>query len=757
MRVRDGDGRAPPSPRPPRSSASSSSGMQSHRTLPSRRRGPAAPAGRWRTAGRCRCRSARALLADRLRWSAAQLVERRPLLAVPADVLPLVLADAGSARGRRWRRRAGPRTSCRWGGRRSWVQSARKTREAVAMDDFDALVREYLDAYFTEAPEQATMHGYDGFDDRLPELSAAAIERRAADDERWDERFASFADDRLDTDDRIDRDLVRSTLAGRRILRDWQDWRRLPDTYVQPGLTGAVRPVPPPAPSRGRAGRPAPSPGWRPPRRCSTPAGPTSTPSWPARRSSPGAINQCRAGGDLRPRPRSPARSKTTPVGPGSPTPARGRRGLRVVRRLPRRARGSGPAGRGSSASRAYTALLRDKELLGSTRRRYGSGAGGLRRAGGGDADAGPRRVGHRRLPRGPPRPGRRPAGYPGGDARRLRGGDRVAPAVSSSSTSWSRCPRANVRRGAVAAVPTAGAGGGVVPAPARVPAIAGRPVQRAIPARRHVARGGRPAAGHNCYAEMPTISVHEAYPGHHWHIARMQAARRRTAPAVLLSTSYFSEGWALYAELMMREQGFFSDPPHELAHLDARLFRAARIVVDTSLHCGDMTFDEAVAFMHDQGRADRAGGPGRGHPLLRLADSGVGLPHRLASRSSGCATGGSPRSGATCGRSTTRSAARARCRSPSPSGRCSATGDRSAHAAERSRRTGSERRERREERPQRFLGVDQPDPVGVGVEPGADRPGPRRRRRPARLRQLRRRGAVGRRRRASATPSPTP
>jgi uncharacterized protein (DUF885 family) len=50
----------------------------------------------------------------------------------------------------------------------------------------------------------------------------------------------------------------------------------------------------------------------------------------------------------------------------------------------------------------------------------------------------------------------------------------------------------------------------------------------------------------------------------------------------------------------MMRERGFFTDPAHELAHLDARLFRAVRIVVDTGLHCGDMGFDEAVTMMRD-------------------------------------------------------------------------------------------------------------------------------------------------------------
>ena len=65
-----------------------------------------------------------------------------------------------------------------------------------------------------------------------------------------------------------------------------------------------------------------------------------------------------------------------------------------------------------------------------------------------------------------------------------------------------------------------------------------------------------------------------------------------------MLGTSYFTEGWGLYAERVMREAGFYADPGHDLCHLDARIFRAARIVVDTSLHIGDMGFEEAVEFM---------------------------------------------------------------------------------------------------------------------------------------------------------------
>ncbi len=99
-----------------------------------------------------------------------------------------------------------------------------------------------------------------------------------------------------------------------------------------------------------------------------------------------------------------------------------------------------------------------------------------------------------------------------------------------------------------------------------------------------------------NARAQMPTIAVHEAYPGHHWHLSWMAGNPRRARKT--FRTSYFSEGWALYVETMMREQGYFTDPAHELGHLEARLFRAARIVVDTALHAGEMTVEQAREFM---------------------------------------------------------------------------------------------------------------------------------------------------------------
>ncbi len=102
-----------------------------------------------------------------------------------------------------------------------------------------------------------------------------------------------------------------------------------------------------------------------------------------------------------------------------------------------------------------------------------------------------------------------------------------------------------------------------------------------------------------NSRAQMPTISVHEAYPGHHWHLS-WSAGSTHTLRKIH-RTSYFSEGWALYVETMMRRHGYFADPRHEIAHVEARIFRAARIIVDTALHTGAMSVAEAEAFMTEK------------------------------------------------------------------------------------------------------------------------------------------------------------
>jgi len=102
-----------------------------------------------------------------------------------------------------------------------------------------------------------------------------------------------------------------------------------------------------------------------------------------------------------------------------------------------------------------------------------------------------------------------------------------------------------------------------------------------------------------NGYHAIPTTAVHEAYPGHHWQLTWSAATPRPVRKMV--RTSYFVEGWALYAERMMYEQGYFTDPRQVLCHLAARLFRAARVVVDTALHTKEMSAEEAVGFMSER------------------------------------------------------------------------------------------------------------------------------------------------------------
>jgi uncharacterized protein (DUF885 family) len=99
-----------------------------------------------------------------------------------------------------------------------------------------------------------------------------------------------------------------------------------------------------------------------------------------------------------------------------------------------------------------------------------------------------------------------------------------------------------------------------------------------------------------NSFHSVATTAVHEAYPGHHWHLTWSMQTPRPVRK--VLATPYFFEGWALYAERMMHEEGFFADPRDALCHLAARLFRAARMVVDTALHSGAMGVDEAVGFL---------------------------------------------------------------------------------------------------------------------------------------------------------------
>jgi uncharacterized protein (DUF885 family) len=101
-----------------------------------------------------------------------------------------------------------------------------------------------------------------------------------------------------------------------------------------------------------------------------------------------------------------------------------------------------------------------------------------------------------------------------------------------------------------------------------------------------------RPSAGH-CVHEIPSLVAHEAFPGHHLQMASAQAldsvVRRH------LWTPVMVEGWALYAETVMQEEGYYATPEAQLFHLVNLLWRARRIVVDIGLHTRGLAPAEAV------------------------------------------------------------------------------------------------------------------------------------------------------------------
>ena len=106
------------------------------------------------------------------------------------------------------------------------------------MPSFAELSAEFLDAEFADSPVRASGLGLTEYDDQLDDLSEAAFERRRRADATWLERFGAVDPSTLGFDEAIDRDLVVSILRGRQIVDDFEVWRRQPDTYLNPGMTG---------------------------------------------------------------------------------------------------------------------------------------------------------------------------------------------------------------------------------------------------------------------------------------------------------------------------------------------------------------------------------------------------------------------------------------------------------------------------------------------------------------------------------------
>lgn len=97
----------------------------------------------------------------------------------------------------------------------------------------------------------------------------------------------------------------------------------------------------------------------------------------------------------------------------------------------------------------------------------------------------------------------------------------------------------------------------------------------------------------------LESLALHEALPGHHLQISR--ARDIADLPAFRRHAAYpgFVEGWATYAETLGPELGFYREALSAFGHLNAELFRAARLVVDTGIHARGWSRQQAVDYLN--------------------------------------------------------------------------------------------------------------------------------------------------------------
>jgi uncharacterized protein (DUF885 family) len=105
-----------------------------------------------------------------------------------------------------------------------------------------------------------------------------------------------------------------------------------------------------------------------------------------------------------------------------------------------------------------------------------------------------------------------------------------------------------------------------------------------------------RPTAGTGWDTEV--VAFHEAVPGHHLQLSRLQLLTDLPALQRQRSIAVFSEGWGLYAEQLAEEAGLYADDRGLLGSISTSLMRAARLVVDTGIHAFGWSRERALGFL---------------------------------------------------------------------------------------------------------------------------------------------------------------
>jgi hypothetical protein len=113
----------------------------------------------------------------------------------------------------------------------------------------------------------------------------------------------------------------------------------------------------------------------------------------------------------------------------------------------------------------------------------------------------------------------------------------------------------------------------------------------------------GRAERDHSRHA-IPATSLHEGYPGHHLQL--LTAYEQPRLIRKLIWSPLTVEGWALYCEEMMGEEGYYTSLEEQLFQKTALLLRACRVVVDIGLHTRGWTVPQGVAFLQERVQHER-------------------------------------------------------------------------------------------------------------------------------------------------------
>ncbi len=123
--------------------------------------------------------------------------------------------------------------------------------------------------------------------------------------------------------------------------------------------------------------------------------------------------------------------------------------------------------------------------------------------------------------------------------------------------------------------------------------------------------RPGRVVVATSHFADRTLIddeatAYHEGVPGHHMQLSvqqQLEGLPKFRKHGLFISA--YGEGWALYAEQLGKEVGFYQDPVSDYGRLSSELFRAVRLVVDTGIHANGWSRDQVVDFMRKSGAVD--------------------------------------------------------------------------------------------------------------------------------------------------------